>query len=40
VNGTTQLKNGKTYGFCDVYEFSNAKAVAVKEITSYLIETH
>ena len=40
VNGTTKLKNGKTYAFCDVYEFSNAKAVAVKEITSYIIETH
>lgn len=38
VNGTTKLKNGKTYAFCDVYEFSNAKAVAVKEITSYVIE--
>ena len=39
VNGTRKLKNGKTYAFCDVYEFSNAKAVAVKEITSYVIET-
>ena len=40
VNGTGKLKNGKTYAFCDVYEFSNAKAVAVREITSYVIETH
>ena len=39
VNGTILLKNGKTYSFCDVYEFSNAKAVAVKEITSYVITT-
>ena len=39
VNGTIKLKNGKTYAFCDVYEFSNAKAVAAKEITSYVIET-
>ena len=40
VNGTRKLKNSKTYAFCDVYEFSNAKAVAVKEIMSYVIETH
>ena len=38
VNGTTKLKNGKTYGFCDVYEFSNNKGAAVKEIISYVIE--
>ena len=38
VNGTTKLKNGKTYAFCDVYEFSNTKGDAVKEITSYVIE--
>ena len=38
VNGTTQLKDGKTYAFCDVYEFSNSKGIAVKEITSYVIE--
>ena len=40
VNGKRKLKTGKTFAFCDVYEFSNAKAVAVKEITSYVIETH
>jgi hypothetical protein len=38
VNGTTKLKNGKTYGFCDMYEFGDAKGSSVKEITSYLIE--
>ena len=38
VNGTTKLKNGKTYTFCDVYEFSNTKGAAVKEIASYVIE--
>lgn len=38
VNGTTKLKNGKTYGFCEVYEFSNNKGAAVKEIISYVIE--
>jgi hypothetical protein len=40
VNGTRKLKNGKIYVFCEVYIFSNAKAVAVKEITFYIIETH
>lgn len=39
VNGTSKLKNGKTHAFCDVYEFSNAKGTAIKEITSYIIET-
>ena len=38
VNGTRTLASGKTVGFCDIYEFSNAKASAVKEITSYVIE--
>lgn len=37
VNGSIKLKNGKTYAFCDVYEFSNAKGIAIKEITSYVI---
>ena len=38
VNGTTRWENGKTSTFCDVYEFSNTKGSAVKEITSYVIE--
>jgi len=38
VNGTTHWENGRTSTFCDVYEFSNAKGAAVKEITSYVIE--
>lgn len=38
VNGTIQWKNGRTSAFCDVYEFSNAKGIAVKEIASYVIE--
>jgi hypothetical protein len=38
VNGTRTQPDGKTLGFCDIYEFSNAKASAVKEITSYVIE--
>ena len=39
VNGTAKMKNGKTYAFCDVYEFSNTKGEGVREITSYVIET-
>ena len=38
VNGTRKMKNGKTNAFCNVYEFSNTKGTAVKEITSYIIE--
>src|SRR5215204_1279225 len=34
INGTIKSKNGRTYSFCDVYEFSNAKGDRVKEITS------
>lgn len=37
VNGTTQLDDGKMSTFCDVYEFSNTKGSAAKEITSYVI---
>lgn len=37
VNGTTQLDDGKMSTFCDVYEFSNAKGSAVKQIKSYVI---
>lgn len=37
VNGTTQLEDGKASTFCDVYDFSNTKGSAVKEITSYVI---
>ena len=38
VNGTIKFKDGKTLSFCDVVEFSGAKGVRVKEITSYGIE--
>jgi hypothetical protein len=38
VNGTIKSKNGTTHAICDVYEFSNSKGDAVKEITSYVIE--
>jgi hypothetical protein len=38
VNGIRKLTNGKTVGFCDVYEFGNTKGTLVKEITTYQIE--
>jgi SnoaL-like domain len=38
VNGTSTFEDGKTRAFCHVYEFSNTKAVAVKEIISYIME--
>ena len=37
VDGTLKFKN-KSHAFCHVYEFSNAKGIAVREITSYIIE--
>jgi ketosteroid isomerase-like protein len=37
VNGARKHRNGKTYDFCSVYEFSNAKGTSVREITSYII---
>jgi hypothetical protein len=36
-DGTLKLKNGKTQAFCDVFDFTNAKGEAVKEITTYVI---
>ena len=38
VDGTKTFSNGKMRAFCDMYEFSNAKATAVREIISYIIE--
>jgi hypothetical protein len=38
VNGTRKHKDGKTYDFCTVYEFSNAKGSSIKGITHYAIE--
>lgn len=38
VDGTLRLEDGKLRAFCDVYEFSNSKGSAIKEITSYFIE--
>ncbi len=38
VAGIMKMENGKTYAFSDIYEFSGAKGVKVKSITSYVIE--
>jgi len=38
VDGRIKFKNKKSNAFCHVYEFSNAKGIAIKEITSYEIE--
>jgi hypothetical protein len=38
INGRRKLKDGGIHAFCDVCEFSNAKGMSVKEITSYVIE--
>lgn len=38
ADGKIKFKNGKTIGFCNVYEFSNSKGTSVREITSYEIE--
>ena len=37
VDGTLRLENGRLRAFCNVYEFSNSKGTAIKEITSYVI---
>jgi hypothetical protein len=38
ADGNLKFKSGRTFGFCDVYEFNNAKGQAIKNITSYVIE--
>lgn len=39
VNGVLKFKNGKAFGFCDVYRFSShAKDAKIKEMTSYVIQ--
>jgi limonene-1,2-epoxide hydrolase len=37
ANGTMRLTNGRSYGFCHVFEFSGAKGETIKRITSYEI---
>ena len=38
VDGRIRFKNKNPQGFCHMYEFSNARGDAVKEIISYIIE--
>lgn len=38
VNGTKKNRDGKTFDFCTVYEFSNAKGTSVNSIIHYAIE--
>lgn len=38
ADGNLKFKSGRTFGFCDVYEFSNAKGDKIKAIMSYVIE--
>jgi ketosteroid isomerase-like protein len=38
ANGTLELKNGKQYEFCDVFQFRGAKGTRIKSIRSYVIE--
>lgn len=37
VSGIIRMQNGENYAFSDFYEFSGAKGVKVKSITSYVI---
>lgn len=38
ANGLMRMKDGKTYAFCDVYEFSGAgKNAQIRKITSYCL---
>ncbi len=37
-NGVLQMADGRTLAFCNVFVFSSAKAKAVREITTYLVE--
>ena len=38
VDGRIKYSNGKMVAFCDVYEFTSAKGLLIKEITSFMIE--
>lgn len=38
VSGVMKMQNGRTYAFSDFYEFSGAKGVRVKSISSYVID--
>lgn len=38
ANGVRKYKDGKTYGFCTVYEFGNAKGTTIRKVMHYAIE--
>ena len=38
VDGIMRSGDGKTYAFCDIYQFNGFKNAKVKEMTSYVIE--
>lgn len=38
VDGTMKSPDGKTYAFCDVYQFRGLKNPKIKEMTSYVVE--
>jgi limonene-1,2-epoxide hydrolase len=37
VNGTLRLTDGRSYGFCHVFQLSGAKGARIQRITSYEI---
>jgi len=39
ANGSVKLNNGRSYAFCDVYEFRAGRESRIKEVSEYLIET-
>lgn len=40
ASGIMKMQNAKAYAFSDFYEFSGAKGIKIKSITSYLIEIY
>jgi hypothetical protein len=38
ADGKIKMENGRTFGFCDVFEFNGAKGTSIRSITSYVIE--
>lgn len=38
ANGVRKYKDGKTYDFCTVYEFGNAKGTTIRKVMHYAIE--
>jgi hypothetical protein len=39
ANGSMRLTNGRSYGWCHVFEFGSGKGSLIKHITSYEIRT-